>query len=216
MIARTALIVLLFMNIAAAAWWSLRQPAESQAPAATEPGIPALVLLAEAERQGLPAAELAMAPLHRDAAPLCLAIGPFDTPSALRRAVASFGQDVARLQFREAQVKTVRGWRVSLPPAASRAQALEQARALAARGIRDYYVVTAGPAENSIALGLFRQRENADARLAELRELGVEALLTEASAEHPQWWLEIAVAANFDWRTPLGGQAADARPIPCF
>ena len=51
---------------------------------------------------------------------------------------------------------------------------LATARSLAAQGVRDYYVVTAGPGENTVSLGLFREQRNAEARLAEVRALGIE------------------------------------------
>ncbi|HAI58545.1 MAG TPA: SPOR domain-containing protein [Xanthomonadaceae bacterium] len=217
MLSRGALIVLLCLNLAAALWWGLHVPTRVEPPPATDPGVPGLVLLAEAEVEALPAsAELAVAPTRMTVAPVCLSVGPFDTPSALRRAVDALGAGVGRLQYREAQVQSSRGWRVHVPAAASRAEALARARALAAQGIRDYYVVTAGPGENTVSLGLFREQTNAEARLAEVKALGIEAVMETASEDRPQWWLEIAVAPDYDWRTPLGAGDWQARPIPCF
>ncbi|MFN3965469.1 SPOR domain-containing protein [Silanimonas lenta] len=217
MLARGALLILFCLNLAAALWWGLHPPARAVPPPATEPGIPGLTLLAEAELADLPAdAELAVAPTRMEATPVCLSVGPFDTPSALRRAVDALGGSVGKLQYREAQVQSTRGWRVFIPAAPSRGEALATARSLAAQGVRDYYVVTAGPGENTVSLGLFREQRNAEARLAEVRALGIEAVMEAASEERPQWWLEIAVAPDFDWRRPLGSGAWQARPIPCF
>lgn len=216
MLARGAFLVLLCCNLAAALWWALHRPLPVPPLPAGEPGVPTLVLLAELEREAQPAAELAAAPLRLAESLSCLSIGPFDTPSALRRAVDALGGSVGKLQYREAQVQSLRGWRVYLPAAASRAEALARARALAARGIRDYYVVTAGPGENTVSLGLFRERRNAESRLEELRAAGVEATLVAANEERPKWWLEIAVAPELDWRGLLGSGDWQARPIPCF
>jgi len=217
MLARGTLLILLCLNLAAALWWGLHTPSRTVAPAATDPGVPGLTLLAEAEEQAMPVgAELAVAPTRIAATLACLSIGPFDTPSALRRAVDVLGASVGKLQFREAQVYSTRGWRVYLPAAASRSEALAQARALAAQGIRDYYVVTAGAGENTVSLGLFREQANAEARRAEVAALGIPVVLEAASEDRPQWWLEIAVAEDYDWRTPLGAGAWQARPIPCF
>lgn len=217
MISRGVLLILCCLNLAAALWWGLHAPSRAIVPATTDPGVPGLSLLAEVEGDAMPAsAELAIAPTRIDAAPACLSIGPFDTPSALRRAVDVLGASVGKLQYREAQVQSSRGWRVYVPAASSRAEALTRARALAAQGIRDYYVVTAGPGENTISLGLFREQANATARLAEVKALGIDAIVETASEDRPQWWLEIAVAAEYDWRTPLGAGNWQARPIPCF
>ena len=216
MLARGAFIVLLCLNLAASLWWALHRPPQAAPLPPGEPGVPTLVLLAEAEREAQPAAELATAPMRLAESLSCLSIGPFDTPSALRRAVDALGGSVGKLQYREAQVQSLRGWRVYLPAAASRAEALARARALAALGLRDYYVVTAGPGENTVSLGLFRERSNAEARLAELQSLGIEAAMVAANEERPKWWLEIAVAAEEDWRGRLGTGPWQARPIPCF
>ena len=216
MLARGAFLVLLCLNLTAALWWGLHRPLPTPTPAPGEPGVPLLTLLAEAERDAQPAAELAVAPMPLAESLSCLSIGPFETPSALRRAVDALGGAVGRLQYREAQVQSLRGWRVYLPAAASRAEALARARALAAQGFRDYYVVTAGPGENTVSLGMFRERGNAESRLAELQAAGVEAVMVAANEERPKWWLEIAVAPELDWRALLGNGRWQARPIPCF
>lgn len=217
MLSRGALVILFCLNVAAALWWGLHTPTRAAVPPPTDPGVPGLTLLAEAEPDTLPAAaELAVAPTRLEATPACLSVGPFDTPSALRRAVDALGGSVGKLQYREAQVQSTRGWRVYVPAAATRGEALAQARALAAQGIRDYYVVTAGPGENTVSLGLFRERGNAEKRLAEVQALGIPAVMEGASEDRPQWWLEIAVAVDYDWRTPLGAGNWQARPIPCF
>ncbi|MCE2943571.1 MAG: SPOR domain-containing protein [Lysobacteraceae bacterium] len=217
MLSRGLLVILLCLNAAAALWWGLHVPTRVAVLPAGESGVPTLTLLAEAELEAQSAsAELAMAPTRLAESMACLSVGPFDTPSSLRRAVDVLGVAVGKLQYREAQVQSTRGWRVYLPVAASRADALAGARALAAQGIRDYYVVTAGPGENTVSLGLFREQKNAEARQAELKALGIEAVVEAANEDRPQWWLEIAVAPNYDWRTPLGAGAWQARPIPCF
>lgn len=217
MLSRGAIIILVCLNLAAALWWGLHTPSRAAVPPPTDPGVPGLTLLAEAEEDAMPAdAELAVAPTRMDAAPACLSVGPFDTPSALRRAVDVLGASVGKLQYREAQVHSTRGWRVYVPASATRSEALARARALAAQGIRDYYVVTAGPGENTVSLGLFREQGNAEARLAEVKAFGIPAVMEAASEDRPQWWLEIAVAADYDWRTPLGAGNWQARPIPCF
>lgn len=217
MLSRGALLILVCLNLAAALWWAFHVPTRAVPPPPTDPGVPGLVLLAEAEPDSLPAAaELAVAPSRLDAAPTCLSVGPFDTPSALRRAVDRLGGGVGKLQYREAQVQSTRGFRVYVPAAATRSDALALARRLAAQGIRDYYVVTAGPGENTVSLGLFREQQNAETRLAEVQALGIDAVMEAASEDRPQWWLEIAIAADFDWRTPLGAGNWQARPIPCF
>ena len=51
MLARGAFLVLLCCNLAAALWWALHRPLPVPPLPAGEPGVPTLVLLAEAERE---------------------------------------------------------------------------------------------------------------------------------------------------------------------
>lgn len=210
-------LLLACLNVAVALWWWHQPKPLPRILSADAPDVPALTLLAEAEAERQPqTAEMVEAPAALEALPICLSIGPFDTPSALRAAAERLDGVVGKLQYRESRVAATRGFRVFLPAASNRAAALAQARALAAKGIRDYYVVTAGPEENTISLGLFREEENARTRHAELAALGIEAQLLPANEERPQWQLEVAVAADADWRTALGTGDWQVRPMPCF
>jgi SPOR domain len=111
-----------------------------------------------------------------------------------------------------------RGWWVYLPAFNSRNAALGAARDLSAKGIRDYYVVTAGDQENTISLGLFRDGANAIRRRDELTALGFDAQLDERSDDTPEYWLDYAVTPSqrFDWRDRVPDrQELKAQSVPC-
>ena len=221
MLARALLLSLLLMNLGVAAWWGLRTPPPEVRPPATDAGVPALRLLSETEAPdtGLVSAdaEAVGQPAPAGApAQQCLQIGPFLTQADLRRAMGALTPAVARIQFRENRVLTNRGFWVFLPAQGTREAALAAARELAAQGLRDYYVVTAGDQENTISLGLFRDRANAEARQREVQGLGFAPELQERTEEIPNYWIELAAAPGLDWRARLGGYAGvDARPLPC-
>ena len=100
--------------------------------------------------------------------------------------------------------------------AGHREAALAAARELSAQGLRDYFVVTAGDQENTISLGLFRDRGNAETRQREVQALGFSPLLEERTEEIPNYWIELAAAPGLDWRAGLGGYAGvESRPLPC-
>jgi hypothetical protein len=184
---------------------------------ALEPGVSGLTLLRETERSPLPAAaELVTAPTPLEDMPVCLSLGPFETPADLRAAMGRLMPQVGRIQFRELPATALRGYRVYLPAAATRADALASARALAARGLRDYYVVTAGEQQNTVSLGLFRDLENARRRQAEVAEFGYAASVEPRTESVPQWWVDIAAPEGFDWTTVLPGAEVQARTVPCF
>ena len=221
MLARALLLSLLLMNLGVAAWWNWRTPPPEPRPPATESGVTPLRLLSETEAPdtGLISADAesvgqsdpAGTPEQR-----CLQIGPFLTQADLRRAMGALTPTVSRIQFRETRVLTNRGFWVFLPAQGTREAALASARELSAQGLRDYYVVTAGDQENTISLGLFRDRANAQTRQREVQALGFAPELQERTEEIPNYWIELAAAPGLDWRARLGGYAGvEARPRPC-
>lgn len=221
MLARILVLVLLVMNLGVGVWWWLRQPPQPVAPEPLDPGVPGLQLLSErAMAEDAPPAEAeAVGPPQPLADPgqrICLELGPWVTQVDLRRALDALTPVVNRIQFREAREVIRRGYRVFLPSQGSREKALEVARQLSARGLSDYYVVTAGDERDSISLGLFRDEANARARLQQVRALGFDAQLQPRNDELPQYWLDIDIDRGTEWRSLLGRHRdIGAREIPC-
>ena len=122
---------------------------------------------------------------------------------------------VERIQFREVEATELRGYRVYLPAAADRAQALATARALSAKGIADYYVVTAGDQINTVSLGIFRDLDNATKRRDEVVKLGYNAVVEPRTEPVKQWWIDLAAAPGFDWKSVLGDAPLKAVAAPC-
>jgi hypothetical protein len=220
MLARALVLSLLLMNLGVAVWWWLRPAPVESRPPASEPGVPTLALLSEVESAGLiadaPERVGTPDPVGGNPGQRCLRIGPFLTQADLRRAIGALTPAVDRIQFRESRVLTNRGFWVYLPAQETREAALATARELSARGLRDYYVVTAGDRENTISLGLFRDRPNAETRQRDVQGLGFAPQLQERQEETPNYWIELAAAQDLDWRARLGGYAGvDAQTIEC-
>ena len=72
---------------------------------------------------------------------------------------------------RVTQAKT-ESYQVYLPPFATRAEAVETARAIQAGGVRDVAVIGHGPLANGVSLGVFRLEENLHRRIAALAAMG--------------------------------------------
>ncbi|MFN7781472.1 MAG: SPOR domain-containing protein [Lysobacterales bacterium] len=217
MLPRVLVLLLLLMNVGVGAWWFLRPEHEPRRFAPTEPAVPGLELLTELEARGA-VGELAEAPQPIAPSPdaVCERIGPFLTQADLRRAVGALTPVVQRIQFRETRALARRGYWVYMPAQPTRDAALATARELAAQGLRDYYVVTAGDRQNTISLGLFRELANARQRQADVRAMGFGAELGERTEEIPQYWVDIAADPRFDWRAQLGGYAGvDSARIDC-
>ncbi|WHZ19651.1 MAG: hypothetical protein OJF55_001800 [Rhodanobacteraceae bacterium] len=217
MFVRLLFLLLLALNLGAAAWLLFgRAPVESLPPP-TNPGVPELRLLSETPRAARPAgASTTAEPRERDA---CTTLGPFMTAVDMRAAVQALSPRVARIQYREESLRRSHGYWVYLPAAASREAALDEARALAAKGIHDYYVVTAGDSQNTISLGLFNDQSNAQNRLAQLQQMGFQAKIEQRVDTEPAYWVDYAVPEGtaFDWQTWLPGRGdLRSRSIDCF
>lgn len=208
MSSRTLALLLLAFNLGAAAWlW--RERSTPPLPVA-DPGVAALVLLSERDA-GEDGAELADAPesLADLAGDQCRSLGPFATRADLRAATSALAPRVKRLRGREERVTQMRGNWVYLPAVASREQALATARQLSAKGVRDYYIVTAGDQQNTISLGLFRDPANAERRAAAISALGFAPKTEARSEEVPVYWLDYALQdeAELDWRAMVANAA---------
>lgn len=223
MLVRIVFLLLLAANIGVAAWLFVAPPRAAPAMAPADPGVAPLVLLSERETGSaeVASAELASAPQSpADAArDRCLRIGPFPSQVDLRRAFNALTPHVDRIQYRESRNRQSRGFLVYLPPPETRETALAIARQLSAKGVRDYYVVTAGEQQNSISLGLFRSRDNAERRRAELAALSFAPAIAERVEELPAYWVDLAYTpeSGFDWRDHLPDFLdATEQTIPCF
>lgn len=216
MLVRALVVLLACMNFGVAAWWAVhRNPLDADVPSG-EKGIASLQLLHEvAQPQATGAEEISAAPDLPGAGSLCLSLGPFRSAAELRRAMNQLMPRVERIQFRETAATRVQGYKVLLPPAASRAQALDAARALAAQGISDYYVVTAGEQQNTISLGTFRDLENATKRHDAVAALGYDPSIEPRTEQSRQWWIDLAAAPGFAWKDLLPGVEQQASPVPC-
>ena len=222
MLARALFLLLLAMNIGGGCWLYFAPTQRQPTFAAHDSGVPRLVLLSERERPGeANAAELASAPesaadLRNDS---CVSIGPFPTQADMRAALNALTPAVARIQYREAHATETRGYWVYLPALASREQALAAARQLSSKGVRDYYVVTAGDQQNTISLGLFHDQANAEKRRSEIAQLGFQPQMVARTEELPVYWVDFAQDSHnpVNWRSRVPNQP-DLRQqtVTCF
>lgn len=221
MFIRLLFLLLLALNLGAAAWLLFGPVPASVPPPLTDPGVPVLRLLAQKPSAGTvqnmsPASASTSNRVVRDA---CATLGPFTTTVDMRAAMQALSPHVARIQYREEQVSHSHGYWVYIPAAASREAALEAARQLSAKGIHDFYVVTAGDTQNTISLGLYNDESNAQNRLQTLQKLGIAARLEQRIDTEPAYWVDVAVpdGTAFDWTQWLPGRSdLQSKSIDCF
>jgi cell division septation protein DedD len=222
MFARVLFLLLLALNIGGACWIAFARQPVAVTPSVSDPGVPKLVLLSE--RDALEQGSTATSATAQQAAAtrlddVCLSVGPFQTQSDMRATLNALTPHVRRIQYRDAKATQSRGYWVFLPAMKTRELALGVARELSAKGVRDYYVVTAGDQLNTISLGLFREKDNADRRRAEITGLGFSPQMIQRTEELPVYWIDFARAADrpVNWRT-YAGKASDLKEqaIDCF
>ncbi|MGB0132208.1 SPOR domain-containing protein [Dokdonella sp.] len=223
MFPRVLLLLLLALNIGGACWIAFAPQPVAVPVAPTDPGVPALVLLSERDAgpDQLPASASApdVDPDPASGSDVCLSIGPFQTQSDMRATLGAMTPLVKRIQYRDERATQSRGYWVFLEAMKSREEALGVARTLSSRGVRDYYVVTAGEQLNTISLGLFREQANAERRKAEIAAMGFAPQLIQRTEELPVYWIDFARSAEkpVNWRVlAVNATGLEERAIDCF
>ena len=220
MFPRVLFLLLLALNIGGACWIAFAPKAQEVSRPPSDPGVPALVLLSEREsgHSAQPGNAVAK-PGSSSSDDVCLSIGPFQTQSDMRATLNSLSPLVKRIQYRDERATQSRGYWVFLAALKNREEALGVARSLSAKGVRDYYVVTAGDQLNTISLGLFREQANAERRKAEIAAMGFDPKLIQRTEELPVYWIDLARDrnSNLDWRSHVASTVGlEERPIDCF
>ncbi|MGN7832320.1 SPOR domain-containing protein [Pseudoxanthomonas sp. 22568] len=216
MLIRALIVLLAVLNLGVAAWWLTRpEPAASPLPE-----VPAGVTRLELVESTVPssaapqAAVTATTPPSSPAAPAapptaaraCFRAGPFAERAAADLARGRIDPTVGRAIPREMPGKGASGYRVSLPPMASREEAVAMAQRIGAAGFDDFLVINQGEETNGIALGRYRSREGAGRRQAQLAAAGFPARVHAIGEEGPsRWWLDVAA--------PAGTTAMALRPL---
>ncbi len=228
MLIRALIVLLIALNLGAAAWWISRPDTLPDAPPVQPAGVARLQLLSEVRTSApaappavapvLPAAPAAASPVAEPAVTAqCFRLGPFADQAAAQAAGARIGNQASRLTPREVPGKEAAGYNVSLPPSADRETAQALAQRIGAAGFDDYLVIGSGAQTNGIALGRYRSREGAERRQSALKAAGFDAQLQPVGSEGAaQWWLDLAAVTGVTAsRLQSVTAAAQSRSLDC-
>lgn len=220
MLIRALIVLLAVLNLGVAAWWLTRpEPAASPLPevpagvtrlelveSAVLPSAAPQAAVTAATPPSSPAAPASAPAAPPTAARACFRAGPFAERAAADLARGRIDPTVGRAIPRETPGKGASGYRVSLPPMASREEAVAMAQRIGAAGFDDFLVINQGEETNGIALGRYRSREGAERRQAQLAAAGFPARVHAIGEEGPsRWWLDVAA--------PAGTTAMALRPL---
>ena len=227
MLLRATIVILVMLNLGAAAWWLLRpvvaSATEAQAVVAAGPGLRlvgepvAAIAPAAAPAASLPATppvQAEVATVQANATPeVCLRFGPFAETAARDAARTALTAAGVPAVTRDSQARSARGWKVAMPAMASREEAVAMAERIKAAGISDLYVMNEGADANSVALGRFGSEDAARRREAELRGKGFAAQATPLGDTPAQAWLDARLPATAN-RAAVAA-VAPSRGIDC-
>ena len=178
MLQRAAIVLLVVLNLGAAAWWWLHAPAPDESPVETPGGAARLHLVAESS----PAAQAVAADsVDMHAAPATTPALTSAAPPAAPPATAAIAAPAAAQPSPASGATPCDGagpataWRVWLPRLPTEDAAQATAARIGEAGFSDYLVVRDGADANTIALGRYGTEEAAQRRTAALRASGFPA-----------------------------------------
>ena len=140
---------------------------------------------------------------------LCLHVGPFASPAdaeiVLKRLV-SLDIDVVE---KNVNLKVGESYWVHLPAASTVESAYKRLSELQSQKIESY-VIAKGELKNAISLGVFTRKPLAEARLAELKSMGLNAQIKVSERYQQELWLmlksdEEDKMSDASWRRVLDG-----------
>lgn len=189
---RTLFLLLVLANVAFFTWSRYVSPPDASADPLPltrqiQPEKMKVVTPSEAP-PAAPSAKAAPTPV----AAKCMEWGSFTVADAPR---AEMALEALALGPRLAQRRTeeTAGWWVFIPPQGTRAAAIRKAAELKALSIEEYFIVQEdGPYRWALSLGVFRNEDAAQARLAALRAQGVRsAQVAPRETVVPKVWLQV-------------------------
>jgi hypothetical protein len=105
-------------------------------------------------------------------ADVCVEWGPLSDTEKARAVAALEPLDLVKLMSQK-KVEAVTNYWVFIPPAANKVAADRRLADVKALGLKDAFLIDAGPQRFAIQLGAFRTEEGAQAQLAELADKGI-------------------------------------------
>lgn len=150
----------------------------------------------------------------------CVRIGPFRDSDLLAIAEAKLDEMKLAHARRSEELKIIAGYRIYLPPLASKEAAERRRKELTRLGIKDHVLMQEEGWRNAIALGLFSVEANAMNRVRELAAKGVTASIQPLEQPRTQRWLDIGVPVPPETTAQLkesdwGAREIQIQELPC-
>jgi hypothetical protein len=121
----------------------------------------------------------------------CYRIGPLAEATQVKTVEDALQKQSLAFTRRDESITTVAGYRVFLPPFASKEQAEQKRRELTQLGFSDHAVMQEEGYRNAVSLGLFAVEANAQSHLRRLVQVGVVATIQPIQQKRNVTWLEL-------------------------
>lgn len=204
---RQLIVLLLFANLGALAWWHWRPTEIIYSMPVTEPGIPGLVLHHEFLRL--------QDNKQRIQATACWLIGPYNSEVKMLLAYDSLEYIVLDMQHSKSMTAISNGYEVNIPASANMQQAQLIVEQLNAAGITNVHVYEQGPMALSVSLGQFEQLEDAQLVQQQVQVLGYEVELKAIQSEKPEWWIKVTLRNQEGFKQWLSEQTPTVQTQNC-
>jgi hypothetical protein len=190
---RTLFLVLVFANVALFAWWRYGPPADAADPAPLQRQIEPekLKVIRPADLPPPSVARTDKSAPSPAGATACMEWGSF-TLADTARAELALEPLALGPRLTQRRIQELAAWWVFIP-SQGRPAAFKKAAELKDLGVEDYFIVQEeGEHRWALSLGLYRSEKAAQARLAALRDKGVQtARVLVREAVVPRVWLQV-------------------------
>ncbi len=126
-------------------------------------------------------------PMHENKL-LCELVGPFESREVARDFIARLESIEVVSSERDIELPAGAGYWVYLEPKASRREALRMLGELQSKRI-DSYVIPKGDLVNGISLGMFSKKALSDARVKDMRAIGLDPKVEEIERTYREVWV---------------------------
>ena len=124
---------------------------------------------------------------------VCFTLGPYTDKDVVTQIESQIGAEVFDFVVREREEQELHRYWVYLPGYKDRNSARKGSKLLAKKNIKDYYIIQKGDKKNSISLGHFKEKPNADERVKELGKLGFEPEIEVIYRAYQLYWLDYSL-----------------------
>ena len=122
---------------------------------------------------------------------VCYSFGPFPKTFLATKATVRLEEMGAKVERRSRRDKQQVGYWIYLPPLESKQAAVRKTQELKKQKVDDYFIVLASKYQNAISLGVYKNRNGAERRVAELREKGFEPRMEPRYQPINVYWLDV-------------------------